>query len=188
MREIVKRGRVTTPDGSGRIDEMVKVVGKGPHRTWAAVLLATGLTLAPACGNEQHAVQTSHVAYTDLTSAPIPSDWVLEGKPEARVKHLAKATDDGLAVALWDCTAGKFNWFFQGDEFVHILEGEVTISNEDGSDKRVLKPGDVAYFIAGTHSIWQVDKYVKKVALFRDNHVGLVWKARNKLGQLFSAR
>lgn len=140
------------------------------------------------CGSEKLEMQTESIAHDDLTSAPIPSDWVLEGKPEARVKHLAKADDDGLAAALWDCTAGKFNWFFVGDEFVHILEGEVTVSNEDGSNKRVLRPGDVAYFPAGMHSIWHVEKYVKKIALFRDNHVGVVFRARRKLGQLLSAK
>jgi uncharacterized cupin superfamily protein len=128
-------------------------------------------------------MQAFHVANGELEPADIAPDWVVEGAPKARAKHLFVAPDKHLSIALWDCTEGKFNWYFAGDEFVHILEGEVTVRDGDGSERR-LRPGDVAYFPAGMRSLWHVHGYVKKVAMFRQNRPTLVARARRKLAAL----
>jgi uncharacterized cupin superfamily protein len=101
-----------------------------------------------------------------LEPAPIPADWVLEGAPTARVAELSRSADGTAMTAVWDCTGGAFNWFFGGDETVHILEGEVTV--DDGAARRTLRPGDVAFFPAGTWARWDVDGYVKKLAFCRE--------------------
>ncbi|HEY8571426.1 cupin domain-containing protein [Phenylobacterium sp.] len=101
-----------------------------------------------------------------LEPAPIRPEWVMEGQPLARSAELSRSPDGTALTALWDCTAGTFNWFFAGDETVHILEGEVLVSGDDGV--RTLKAGDVALFPAGTWSTWRVPQYVKKVAFCRD--------------------
>ena len=67
---------------------------------------------------------------------------------------------------IWDCTAGKFRWYFGVDETVHILEGEVTVS-DDGGNTRTLRAGDIGFFPAGTWMTWRVEKYVRKVAFLR---------------------
>lgn len=128
-------------------------------------------------------VQFAHVQHDDLTPAEIEPSWVLEGSPRARVKHIAHASDDELAIALWDCTAGRFDWHFGGDEFVHILAGEVTVTDGDGTTRK-LKPGDTAYFPAGMNSVWHVHEYVKKLAVFRQNRPPLAVRARRKIGAL----
>jgi uncharacterized cupin superfamily protein len=159
-------------------------------RTLRAAGTALALVLAlggSACDPGAPAMQSSHVFHDDLADAPIPPEWVLEGAPKARMKDVAQANDEGLRVALWDCSAGKFNWYFNTDEFVHILEGGVTVTDERGGT-RALKPGDVAYFPAGMRSVWHVEKYVKKLAVLRDNEPSLVWRARRKLGELLSSR
>ncbi len=49
---------------------------------------------------------------------------------------------------------------------MHIIEGAVKI--EDGhSAMKTLGPGDVVFFPAGSHAVWTVDKYVRKVAFCR---------------------
>src|SRR5262245_53742160 len=141
---------------------------------WAlvAVLLLAGCAdLAPL------EVQTSHVFHDDLHAAGIPPEWVREGKPMARVKYLARSDDEGVTAALWDCTAGKFEWYFASDELVHILEGEVIVTTGTGAE-RSLKPGDVAFFPAGMKSVWTVPKYVKKMAVLRHNSESFVRKAQ----------
>jgi uncharacterized cupin superfamily protein len=147
-----------------------------------------GAILASVLRNQDLVVQTDRVDRADLPVVPIPPDWVIEGNPRAGVKLLTQAGDGGLDAVVWECTAGKFHWYFAGDEFVHILEGEVAISDEHGQGTRVLKAGDVAFFPSGLRSIWQVDTYVKKLALRRDNEVGLLFRARRKLGKLLGAR
>jgi uncharacterized cupin superfamily protein len=101
-----------------------------------------------------------------LEPAPIRPEWVLEGAPLARSAVLSGSADGTAMTAVWDCTAGAFNWFFGGDETVHILEGEVIV--DDGSGPQTLAAGDVAFFPAGTWARWEVPRYVRKLAFCRD--------------------
>ena len=105
-------------------------------------------------------------ADTGLEPAPIRPEWVIEGAPQARCRELSRSADGTAITAVWDCTAGAFNWHFAGDETVHILEGEVTV--DDGWGPKTLSAGDVAFFPAGTWARWEVTSYVKKLAFCRD--------------------
>lgn len=101
-----------------------------------------------------------------LDPAPIRPEWVLDGDPQARCRELSRSADGTAITAVWDCTAGAFNWHFAGDETVHILEGQVVV--DDGSGPKILSAGDVAFFPAGTWARWDVQGYVKKLAFCRD--------------------
>jgi uncharacterized cupin superfamily protein len=102
----------------------------------------------------------------ELTSSPITPEWIIDGKPEARNALLSRSDDYTCSTILWDCTEGRFNWYYGIDETVHILEGSVTV--DDGhSPPRKLLPGDTAFFPKGSHAVWHVEKYVKKVAFCR---------------------
>jgi uncharacterized cupin superfamily protein len=103
----------------------------------------------------------------DLQPSPIEPSWVLEGNPIARIFPLS-ATSDGLSwTVLWDCTAGRFNWFYGFDESVHILEGSVVIRDEDGVAHN-LSAGDTIFFPRGAHAVWTVETYVRKIAFCRN--------------------
>ncbi|MBN9083930.1 MAG: hypothetical protein BGP04_16975 [Rhizobiales bacterium 62-17] len=101
-----------------------------------------------------------------LEPAPINSDWILAGSPEARSVEVFRSADGAATCNVWDCTAGTFKWYFGVDETVHILQGEVEVTAQDGS-VRVLKPGDVAFFASGTWATWRIDTYVRKLAYCR---------------------
>lgn len=101
-----------------------------------------------------------------MKPAPINPDWILEGSPVARVGDIVKSTDRTTNSAVWDCTAGTFNWHFGIDETVHILDGEVEVS-APGFGPRVLRAGDVTLFRAGTTARWHVPVYVRKIAFCR---------------------
>ncbi|MDB4975645.1 MAG: hypothetical protein JWN48_3986 [Myxococcaceae bacterium] len=108
----------------------------------------------------------SHIQETDLNEVPIDPSWILEGEPVSRVKLLHAAPDAKYTVALWECNAGKFRWYFGYDEVVHILDGEVVVREDDGTE-RTLRPGDVALFPKGTTNVWSVSSYVRKMAINR---------------------
>jgi len=102
----------------------------------------------------------------ELKSAPIRREWIIAGDPVARNKVLGLSDDRMATTLIWDCTAGRFKWIYDVDETIHILEGTVRLTQFDGVIK-TLHAGDVVFFPAGSSATWQVDRYVRKLAFFR---------------------
>lgn len=126
---------------------------------------------------------TPEALFRELKSAPIEPSWVLTGEPQARVAQHSCTEDKCSVTAMWDCTAGSFRWFFGDDETVVILEGEVFITAEDGT-QRLLRAGDIGYFKAGTWATWRIDSYVRKIAFMRQPiwlPLALFYRIRNRL-------
>ena len=102
-----------------------------------------------------------------LPDMPIEPSWIKEGNPVARGTVLTQSDDKRVSSGLWSCEPGKFEWTFGWDEFVHLLEGEVEIT-EDGTDNTVtLGPGDMAHFPLGMKTHWHVRKAVRKFFVVR---------------------
>jgi uncharacterized cupin superfamily protein len=123
-------------------------------------------------------IETGHCD-VDLRPSPIEPSWILEGNPEARSHVLSTST----------CTEGKFNWYYDFDETVMILEGSIVLESENELPKR-YGVGDVILFRDGARVKWHVENYVKKIAFFRQTiPFGLVFAVRaiNKLKRLFFA-
>ena len=112
------------------------------------------------------AIQTAHTRRSELPAMPIEPSWVLEGTPTARGTVLMQSLDTCVSSGLWECTAGKFQWVFGWDEFVHVLEGEVTI-REEGGESHTLRAGDLAHFPLGLKTYWHVPKFVRKFFTLR---------------------
>jgi uncharacterized cupin superfamily protein len=106
------------------------------------------------------------VAEIILAPSPIHPNWILEGNPLAR-NHVLSHSADGTATTLvWDCTAGRFNWFYDVDETIYVIEGGVVLKDAAGVT-RCLKAGDTFYFPAGAHAEWHVETYIRKIAFCR---------------------
>jgi uncharacterized protein len=101
-----------------------------------------------------------------LDPAPIEPGWIVEGTPQARARELARSADGTAVVMAWSCTAGRFHWYYGVDETVHVISGEVFITNDDGVERR-LGPGDMAFFPTGSRSLWRVPCAVRKLAVCR---------------------
>ncbi|KAK43573.1 DUF861 domain-containing protein [Caballeronia sp. EK] len=101
-----------------------------------------------------------------LEPDPIDPAWVLEGSPVARSGRWSQSLDTTTTSWVWDCTAGRFNWYFEEDETIYVIEGEVIITAE-GQEPRTLRAGHAALFYAGTRSEWHVPRYVRKHAILR---------------------
>jgi hypothetical protein len=102
----------------------------------------------------------------ELRSSPIQQDWILEGNPVARNAMLSRSHDGTACTLIWDCTPGKFEWHYNIEETIHILEGSIVL--DDGvAPARRLGPGDVVFFPAGAVVRWTVETHVRKLAFFR---------------------
>jgi uncharacterized protein len=102
----------------------------------------------------------------ELTPRPIEPSWIIEGKPEA-TWHVLSQSADGLATTMvWHCTAGKFNWYYDFDETVMILDGSIVLES-DGMPPTRYVAGDVIFFKDGAHAKWHIEDHVKKLAFCR---------------------
>ena len=109
-----------------------------------------------------------------LEPAPIPTEWLLEGSPVTRCRILAGSTDERAFTAMWDCTAGRFHWYYDADETVCLLEGSVIVTDPQGQH-HTLQAMDTYLFPAGTCYHWNIPVYVRKLAFI---HVPLPRKLR----------
>jgi uncharacterized cupin superfamily protein len=111
-------------------------------------------------------LKTVHTPEEPLPSMPINADWIKGGDPNARGTILLQSDDQLLSSGFWECSPGQFEWNFEWDEFARVIEGEVTVREENG-DTYTLGPGDVVHFPLGLKTHWDVKKTMKKVFFIR---------------------
>ena len=110
-------------------------------------------------------IETAHCS-VDLKPWPTEPSWIIEGNPEARSHVLWTSADGSATTLIWSCTEGKFNWYYDFDETILILEGSIVLENDAMPPTR-YGPGDVVFFKDGAHARWHVEGHVKKLAFCR---------------------
>jgi uncharacterized protein len=102
----------------------------------------------------------------NLTPRPIEPSWIIEGNPVAQSCVLSKSADGLASTIVWECSEGKFNWYYDFDETILILEGSIVLENDTMRPTR-YGPGDVIFFKDGAHAKWHVEGRVRKLAFCR---------------------
>jgi uncharacterized protein len=123
----------------------------------------------------------------DLTLRPIEPSWIIEGKPDASSCVLSKSADGLAFTMVWHCTEGKFNWYYDFDETILILEGGMVLESDTMPPTR-HGPGDVIFFRDGAHARWHVESHVKKLAFCRKTQpvwLGFALRVVLKLKKMF---
>ena len=111
-------------------------------------------------------IQTSKTPVDPLPDMPLDPAQITEGNPVARGTVSHQSADKKVSSGFWSCSEGQFDWTFTWDEFVRIIEGEVTIT-EEGGDTYDLGPNDTAHFPCGLKAHWHVKKAVRKFFVIR---------------------
>src|SRR6476661_7626473 len=122
----------------------------------------------------------------DLELRPIEPAWIIEGNPVSRSHILSTSSDGTSSTIIWQCTESRFNWYYDFDETIMILEGSIVLES-DGMPPKRYGVGDVIFFRNGAHAKWHVESYVKKVAFLRQSipfPVGIAIRTVNKLKSL----
>lgn len=94
-----------------------------------------------------------------------PLHHIVEGAPVARAVEFGQSGDGGLSFGTWDCSAGRFQWYYFADEVITILEGEAFVVI-DGKTEHLVA-GSVIYFPFGTLADWHVPEYIRKQYILR---------------------
>ncbi|WP_024517774.1 cupin domain-containing protein [Bradyrhizobium sp. Tv2a-2] len=123
----------------------------------------------------------------ELTPRPIAPSWIIEGKPAASACTLSQSADGTATTIVWYCTEGKFNWYYDFDETILILEGSIVLENENLGPTR-YGPGAVIFFKDGAHAKWHVEGHVKKLAFCRKTQpvwLGFAIRVIGKIKRMF---
>jgi uncharacterized protein len=103
---------------------------------------------------------------SNLTLSPIEPSWIIEGSPLAQSSLLSKSADGQAWTVVWQCSEGRFDWYYDLDETILILEGSIVLENDAMPPTR-YGPGDVIFFKHGAHAKWHVEGHVRKLAFCR---------------------
>jgi uncharacterized cupin superfamily protein len=115
---------------------------------------------------------TPRVRFARLPAEPLPSitlpdHEILEGEPDARCLFTAETTDGLASAGFWSCDVGRYEFFFDYDEFIYLIEGEVVITELPHGVPRRLSEGDTAHFPSGVTTLWEVTRKMTKYFVAR---------------------
>ncbi len=110
-------------------------------------------------------IETANLA-VNLTPRPIEPSWIIEGNPVAQSSVLSTSADGLASTIVWECSEGKFNWYYDVDETILILEGSIVLESDTMRPTR-YGAGDVVFFKHGAHARWHVEGRVRKLAFCR---------------------
>ncbi len=108
------------------------------------------------------------VANVELDAWTLPDEVITGGNPVAKGKFLWQSDDKRLGNGVWSCEPGSFKWDYTWDETIYFIEGEATITDQDGKSV-TYRGGDMFFVPTGTSTTWEVTKPVRKVFHLRSD-------------------
>ncbi len=96
---------------------------------------------------------------------PLTTDlegWVkIEGHPTMQTWVQHTSADGSVISGTWAATEGTWHATYKFYEFVHLIEGQITIT-PDGGTPVTLRPGDGFVVDAGFAGTWKIEAPVRK--------------------------
>ncbi|MFB9224057.1 cupin domain-containing protein [Paracoccus cavernae] len=96
---------------------------------------------------------------------PITTDlegWTkIEGNPTMRYWIQHSSQDGSVISGTWEATTGTWRAHYQFYEFVHLIEGRITITPDDGAPV-TLNPGDAFVVEPNFKGTWTIEAPVRK--------------------------
>lgn len=88
--------------------------------------------------------------------------WVkVEGNPTMKTWVQHSSLDGSVISGTWEATPGTWHATYAFYEFVHLIEGQITITAE-GAEPVTLRPGDAFVVEPGFKGTWKIEAPVKK--------------------------
>lgn len=88
--------------------------------------------------------------------------WVkTEGTPSMKTWVQHTSADGSVISGTWEATVGSWHASYKFYEFVHLIEGQITIT-PDGGSPVTLRPGDAFVVEPTFKGTWKVEAPVKK--------------------------
>ena len=85
----------------------------------------------------------------------------VEGNPTMKTWVQHKTIDGNVISGTWEATTGTWHAVSQFYEFVHLIEGQITLTPE-GGEPVTMVAGDAFAVEAGFRGTWKIEKPVRK--------------------------
>jgi uncharacterized protein len=101
-----------------------------------------------------------------LTSVEPSSDildgWVVvDGNPTMKTWVLHTSEDSQMMSGYWEATPGTYHATYSAYEFVHVIEGKMTITPDGGTPVHI-KAGDAFVVEADFKGLWKIEETIRK--------------------------
>jgi len=98
---------------------------------------------------------------TEMINEDLEGWEVVEGRPTMKTWILHTSNDGSMISGIWTATPGTYHATYSEYEFVHLIEGRITITPE-GEESLDVGPGDAFVVEAGFKGTWQIREAVVK--------------------------
>ena len=92
---------------------------------------------------------------------------VLDGDPVHSGRFDVGGFGMRTMAGVWQCTPGRFEYTYPGDEICTLLEGRISLVDENG-ETHDYGPGDTFYTRKGVVAVWTVFETVRKIFHIHD--------------------
>ena len=97
----------------------------------------------------------------------LPFVKVLEGEPVHSGRFDVGGFGTRTMAGVWQCTPGRFEYTYPGDEICTLLEGKIQLVCEDGKTHNYAA-GDTFYTRKGEVATWTVIETIRKIFHIHD--------------------
>ncbi|MFZ6721022.1 cupin domain-containing protein [Undibacterium sp. Ji49W] len=134
----------------------------------AGLMTLLGITSYQAIAYVTQVAPASSAAVSMPVKAfEVDPTWIKEGTPNFRATEFFKSHDGKTSSGIFECDGpSTFEWHYQLDETIYVLDGGVDIEYQ--GKRFSLKPGETAFFRAGTTALWHVPKGIRKTWTLHD--------------------
>lgn len=95
-------------------------------------------------------------------SSDILDGWVVvDGNPSMKTWVLHTSEDSKMMSGYWEATPGTYHATYSAYEFVHVIEGKMTIT-PDGGEPVHIKAGDAFVVEADFKGLWTIEETIRK--------------------------
>lgn len=101
-----------------------------------------------------------------LNDSPLTTDlagWkVVDGSPTMKTWIQHTSADGTMISGTWIATPGSYHATYSTYEFVHLIEGRITITPDESDESIHLGPGDAFVVEPGFKGVWKIEEKVLK--------------------------
>ncbi|CAM4876746.1 unnamed protein product [Rotaria socialis] len=105
---------------------------------------------------------TTIIKFGTPSDEPITTDlegWkVIEGSPTMKIWIQHTSADGSMISGTWLATQGSYHATYTSYEFVHLIEGQLSITPDEGGETVQLGPGDAFVIEPGFKGIWKIEE------------------------------